>query len=644
MAEEETKGYKSVVAVLLAGTFLAVLNQTLLTPALPTIMRDLGVGQTTVQWLTSGYSLVEAVVIPMAAWLMGRFRTRRLFCGALVLFAAGSALAALAPVFGLLLLGRLLQACCTGLLLPLATSLILLAFPKDRRGSAMGLVGLIVGFAPAIGPVVSGLLIDGIGWRALFAIVFVLAAIVIACGVRTLEDANDFPRSAFDASSVALSSVGMVCFLYGLSTVASSQTPALPIVLLGVGAALITLFVLRQLVLDEPMLDVRILATRDYRVSVIAIALIQAGFLGMQVIMPLYIQDVRGYSPTLSGLALMPGALLGAFAAVLGGMLFDKRGIRAAAIPGGIVALMGAVGIFSFGTGTPYAAIVLVYLVLSVGLMFAMTPINTWGVNSLPNSVVQHAQSLSNTFNQVAGSFSTALLVSLASFGSGLASGGGADAADSATVLMAGYHVSFAASAVIFVLFFLTVLLFVKSPGRSVPSSEGEVGADAVGEKARLAEPRLLDAVRADVFSLPETATVADALACMAENHTSGLPIVAKDGSVVGFVSDGDILRALSRAMNSSASMYYLYLSWRQGEDLSEGLDYIERTPVIDIATRYVVTLDADAEIAEALKLLSETRVKKVPVLRDGKMAGVLSRSDLVRYLSRQIADGKTRG
>ncbi|MFR0868500.1 MAG: MFS transporter [Adlercreutzia sp.] len=194
------------VGVLLVGVLLAVLNQTLLSPALPAIMGDLQVDATTVQWLTSGYSLVEAVVIPLSAYLIGRFSTRQLFISAFALFTAGSLAAAVAPNFWVLLLGRVLQAACTGMSMPMVFTVILLVFPREKRGTAMGVIGLIIGFAPAVGPSVAGLLVDSVGWRALFAIVTVLSVVVIVLAVVVLRNHGNF--APFDKLSVVLSRWG----------------------------------------------------------------------------------------------------------------------------------------------------------------------------------------------------------------------------------------------------------------------------------------------------------------------------------------------------------------------------------------------------------------------------------------------------
>ena len=200
-----TKEQKRMVIVLLAGAVLVVLNQTLLSPALPSIMQHMSVDETTVQWLTSAYALTEAVVIPLAAWFMGRFSTRRLFLGCMLLFAAGSLVAAIAPVFAVLLVGRVMQAMSTGVMMVMVMSLILLTFPRESRGAAMGLVGLVIAFAPAIGPTAGGLLVDVVGWRALFGVVVAVSVVVIVLAQRTLINHEGFPRTSMDPLSVILS-------------------------------------------------------------------------------------------------------------------------------------------------------------------------------------------------------------------------------------------------------------------------------------------------------------------------------------------------------------------------------------------------------------------------------------------------------
>lgn len=402
------------VGVLLTGTLLAVLNLTMLSPALPAIMADLGVDATTAQWLTSVYALVEAVVIPLSAYLVGRFTTRQLFIASLSVFTAGSLAAALAPNFWVLLLGRVMQAACTGAVMPMVFTVILLVFPREKRGTAMGIIGLIIGFAPAVGPSLSGVLVDNVGWRALFAIVTALGVVVVALAAFSLRNYGKFARTTFDVPSVVLSTVGLVALLYGLSTFASTDNMALTLGLIAAGIGLVALYVRRQLRLEHPMLNVRILKARPYATAAIVIIIVQAALLGCEVITPLYIQGTLGFTATMSGVAMLPGAVIGAFTGLLSGRLFDRFGLRKVAVPGIIVAVLGAAGLARLGIDAGFITVVLTYTTLVIGLQFTMTPLNTWGVNSLDNAVIQHAEGLSSTMNQVAGSFGTAVLVSVA--------------------------------------------------------------------------------------------------------------------------------------------------------------------------------------------------------------------------------------
>ena len=377
------------VGVLLTGTLLAVLNLTMLSPALPAIMSDLGVDATTAQWLTSVYALVEAVVIPLSAYLVGRFTTRQLFITALSVFTAGSLAAAVAPNFWVLLLGRIMQAACTGAVMPMVFTVILLVFPREKRGTAMGVIGLIIGFAPAVGPSLSGLLVDSVGWRALFAIVTALGVVVVVLAACLLRNYGNFARTSFDKLSVALSTVGLVCLLYGLSTFASTTNMALTLGLIAVGIVLVAFYVRRQLKLPEPMLNVRILKTRPYATAACVVIIVQAALLGTEVITPLYIQGTLGFTATMSGLAMLPGAVIGAFTGLVSGRLFDRFGVRKVAVPGVLVAVLGASGLARLGIDANFITVVLTYTTLVIGLQFTMTPLNTWGVNSLDNRVIQ---------------------------------------------------------------------------------------------------------------------------------------------------------------------------------------------------------------------------------------------------------------
>ena len=636
------KNQMSMIAVLLTGAFVAVLNATLLTPALPTIMADMGVTSTTVQWLTSGYALTEAVVIPLAAYLMGRFSTRRLFIGGMSIFAAGSVVAAIAPAFPLLLLGRVMQACATGFVMPMVFSVILLVIPRERRGSAMGVIGLIIGFAPTIGPSLSGVLVDTVGWRAIFVIVACVACVIVACAVKMLPAYGEFRRTKFDALSVVLSTCGLVCLLYGLSSVSSSTNLVLTVALIVCGLVVIGAYAYRQLHLEEPMLRVGILRTANYRTVVIIIALFQAALIGMETIMPLYIQGVLGEPATVSGLTLLPGALIGAFTGMLAGRLFDKFGVRVPVLVGAVVILCGVVSFTQFRADSPIAFVAVAYAVLCVGIQFTMTPVNTWGVNSLPNADIQHAQSTSNTINQVAASFGTALLVSVASTVSANAGG-----LEGVARTFAGYHASFCTTALLAACAVVLICVFVRDR-KKAPAAAPAAPAAAPAEPARdemdaafrrvagatLSGLTLAQVMNPAAATVRDTARMREVVDIMGATDTTGVSVVDAAGKLVGYVTDGDVMRYMARmefsVSNPSAGVS---LSVADDDDLGARIAALADLSVMELATKRVVSVEEDTPLDVACGILAKRRIKKVPVTRNGVLVGALSRRNVLHAI-----------
>ena len=444
-------------AVLLAGCVLVVLNYTLLAPALPVIMREMSVSETTVQWLTSIYAMVEAVVIPMNAFLLGRFSVRKLFGGAFVLFAAASTLAAVAPTFEVLLLARVLQATATGVAMPMVWTLILLMAPRENRGMVMGVVGVVISFAPAIGPPASGALIDLVGWRSLFFIVAGISAVVIVLTFALLRNREGFERTSFDVPSIVLSSFGMLGLLYGLSTITSSDTPWLSALLMVVGIVLLGVFVRRQGTLEVPMLRVETLRTRRFRNSIIVCCLLEGALIAIDVLLPLYLQNSLGHTPTMTGLAMAPAALAGAVTGVVAGRIFDKHGVRVIVLVGAALLEGAAIALCLCSADTWVVAIAGIYFVETIGWQCVSTPSNTWGINSLPNEIIQHGNAVMSTLMQVGASFGTAAIVSLTAFGPLFAS-----STDAAAVTFAGYHVAFIGTAVLLAVVALVIIVGVR--------------------------------------------------------------------------------------------------------------------------------------------------------------------------------------
>lgn len=619
-----TRQQTTMIAVLLVGAFLVVLNQTLLTPALPTIMDNLNVSATTVQWLTSGYALVEAVIIPLNAYLIGRFSTRKLFIGGMLLFTAGSALCAGAPSFPFLLLGRVMQACAAGVVMPMVFALILLIFPRENRGVGMGLVGLIISFAPAMGPSVSGVLVDSIGWRAQFVLVVGLALCVVVAALIALKKFEGFDRTTFDGLSVVLIAVGMVCLLYGISTSTSSPTPAIPAVLIVVGLAVIVLFFRRQLKLDNPILQVQVLRHREFLIITIIILFLEGALIGGSVLFPMYIQNALQASATVSGLIMLPGALLGAFFGLLSGKLFDKYGVRGISVTGALVLFAGGISYVLLGDATPLLITCVAYTIVTLGIQALITPLNTWGINSLPNIELPHGNAIIATIEQVGSSLGTAFVVSLTALSSLYATA----EMPAAEVSYIGCHFAFMGMLILIAVIAVLILVFVrdKKGAQAVTAVDGAMpGIDRPWVVA--------DIMNTNPSTLPATAKIRDAIAIMQETETNGVPLVDEAGKVVGFLSDGDILKYLARH-ESSQTDGVSYIIMLETDSFRDRIRAIYDLDAMRLATKSVITVDAHEHADLAFRTLADKKIKKAPVVQDGKLVGTLSRRNIMKALN----------
>ena len=627
-----TRNQFVIVAILLAGATLVVLNQTLLSPAFPSIMADLQVDATTVQWLTSAYSLVEAIVIPLSAYLVGRFPTRKLFIAGVSVFAIGSLLAAFAPFFGVLLLGRIFQAASTGVVMPMVFTVILLVFPREKRGSAMGIVSLVIGFAPAVGPSVSGLLVESIGWRSLFVLVAILAVVIVIAATIFLKSYGEFEPTSFDKPSVALCSLGLLGLLYGLATITSSSNIAVPVALIVVGAILLVLFVRRQLSLEVPLLKVDVLKSHRYAIVVALVALLQAALVGTGVLLPIYLQNLLGVSALETGLIMLPGAVLGAIMGFFAGRLFDRFGARRVAIPGALVSAIGGCGLVGFQLDSPIPYIIVIYTCLGVGMQALVTPLNTWGINSLDNRVIQHANALQNTLNQVGASLGTAILVSLSATSTFLF-----PEMPALEQAMAGDRIAFVFTAFIMVVMLLVIVFKVKD-GKKEPSAAERANALRMPTKAD--DHIAVDlAMNKQPYFVHSSDSIREVAQILATNKTSGVPVVDDHMKVIGFISDGDIMKYIGRSEGAVLDATLMLYRATDDENFMQRVAELLDLNVMRIATKGAISVESGSELDEACRLLAEKRIKKAPVVNeDGTLVGSLSRSDVIRSTMANLA------
>ncbi|AST90241.1 MULTISPECIES: DHA2 family efflux MFS transporter permease subunit [Sutcliffiella] len=412
--KETSRPPYGILTVLMIGAFIAFLNNTLLNIALPSIMVDLNVEPSTVQWLATGFMLVNGVLVPMTAFLIQKYSVRHLFLVAMGLFTIGTIVAGAAHIFPILLTGRMLQAAGSAIMMPLLMNVMLVSFPVERRGSAMGMFGLIMMAAPAIGPTLSGWIVQNYDWRMLFHFLTPIAIIVVLIGYFLLKDKKQKVNLKLDIFSLVLSSIGFGGILYGFSAAGNAGwgSPQVYLTII-VGAIALLWFILRQSYQKKPMLNFGVYRYPMFALSsVITMVLNMAMFSGM-LLLPIYVQTIRGIDPFEAGLMLLPGALAMAFMSPITGKLFDKFGGKVLAISGITILVVTTYYLSELTMETTYGFLMVLHAIRMFGISMVMMPVSTNGLNQLPRSFYPHGTAMNNTLNQVSGAIGTALLVTV---------------------------------------------------------------------------------------------------------------------------------------------------------------------------------------------------------------------------------------
>ena len=452
-----------IVWLLLAAAFVAILNETTMGVAIPHLIDDLGITAVSAQWLTTAFMLTMAVVIPITGFLLRRFTTRQVFITAMSLFSLGTLVAVLSPGFAMLLVARVIQAMGTAIMMPLLMTTLMTIVPPHSRGRMMGRVSIVMSLAPAIGPTLSGVLLQTLDWRWIFGIVLPIALLALGMGARWIRNLGETTHAPIDVLSVILSAFGFGGIVYGLSQIGGAATHGTPdadaaagnstvalIIAFVVGAVALALFLRRQIVLqrdDDALLDLRVFRDRNFSLAIGQMALLSMAFFGTITVVPLYMQRALDHTPLETGLAVLPGSLLMGLAGPFIGRIYDARGTRVLLVPGAIVAVS-MLWFFAlvFTESTPLWVIVPAQTVLSLGLALSFTPLFTASLASLQPKFYSYGSAVLGTVQQVAGAAGIAVMITVMS-----AVGAGAlDTGASATAAEAqGAHAAFLLSAII---------------------------------------------------------------------------------------------------------------------------------------------------------------------------------------------------
>ena len=435
---------------LVAATFTVILNETIMVNAIPRLMAQFEVSARAAQWLSTAFMLTMAVVIPVTGWFLQRVTTRTAFTVAMSVFGAGTVIAMAAPVFPVLVAGRVVQAAGTAVMLPLLMTTLMTVVDERDRGRVMGNVTLAISVAPAMGPALSGAVLAVASWRWLFGVVLPVLALVAVVGLRRLTNVGETHVSRIDWPSVALAALGFGGLVYGLSRIGEARPGALPAwVWVTGGAVVVAGFVLRQRRLtrrSEPLLDLRTLAHRTYALSLLLQSIAFLAMLGAMILLPLYLQDLRGLSPLQTGLLVAPGGLAMGLLGPVVGRIFDRVGGRPLMIPGAFGVLAALVALSRVGESTPYVLLLLVQVLLMVSLAALFTPTFTLGLGALPANLYSHGSSLLGTSQQVSAAVGTALTVTVLSWRSTALT---AQGAGESAAYVGGVQAAFGVSAVL---------------------------------------------------------------------------------------------------------------------------------------------------------------------------------------------------
>lgn len=415
MTQQIKKPPYLMIGIMMMGTFVAVLNNVLLNNALPMIMRDLQIEQySTVQWLTTAYMLVAGVLIPTSAFFITKFNSRHVFIVTMSIFTVGTILAGFAQTFPILLTARVIQAVGGAVLSPLLMNVMLVSFDKDQRGKAMGIYGLIIMFAPSIGPTLSGFIVDNLGWRWLFMVIAPIAIISLVLSFWKLENVLKQHDTSIDGLSVVLSTAGFSSILYGFNNASSlgwSHVSFYGFILLGLVA--LVLFVIRQFKIETPLLDLRVYKYPMFALSSLLSTILAMLMYALMILLPYYLQTVQGYTTLKSGMIMLPASLLMALCMPFAGRLYDRFGALPLALVGFPLIGIATILLSRLQIDTSETYVIASLMIRNLGIAMIMMPVQTNGLMQLPSRLNPSGTAVNATIQQISGAIGTAIFATM---------------------------------------------------------------------------------------------------------------------------------------------------------------------------------------------------------------------------------------
>lgn len=606
-------------SVLYGSAFIAGFNENLVNMALVSIMAEYGVDSVTAQWLVTGYMIVATVVVTCMAFLYRRFHVRTLFFGAAGLSIVGSAMGLVAPSFELLLVARLVQAVGTGIFIPLMMNTILVVTPKNKLGTYLSVGGCMITFGPAFAPVVCGALVTAFGWHSIFVVPIAAMVVLTVLGFFYMKNLETH-EAHLDVLSVLLSAVALTVLSFGLTQLTTDGVLAAAALVLA--AAMVAVFVVRQLRCAHPLIDLAPMKNRAFWPALILVTIAMMSMFSMSVLLPLYFEGAAGMTAFAAGLVILVPVLANAGATLLGGRIMDKRG-EWPLLPlgfGGIA--VGFIALVAVAPQLSVPAVFVAMLVMYVAVGFIFSPSQTAGLRALPPRQNPFGVALMTTFVQIAACIGPSLYIGIMSSGQASAAAEGASAAQATAD---GFALAMVVAAAIGVVGFALSLAYARAARKRAAVQAVERSAQSPVQSV------LASIMEADPYTLPAATPVREAMRAFVDLKVGGLPLVDEQGHPAGFVSDGDVMRYLADKHPLITGSYSL-VEAANSQTFDERLRELIELPVSAIATDKLVAIEAGSSLEEACNLLATRRLKKVPVVRDGAIVGTVNRSDVLRY------------
>lgn len=613
------------------AAFLATFNETFLNVGFAPIMESLAVDVSTVQWLATAYMLGAAVMVPVSAFAYRSFPTRSLFCATTALLIIGSVVGALAQNFAVLLVGRVIQALGTGMLIPIGMNITLEIAPREKLGTYMGIMGAMTTLGPSSSVILAGLILAVADWHMLLWTFAALSALCFLAGAIILRDIAKLSHPRLDALSVALIGIALIGILYGISTVFSGSVVAALVAAI-IGVIALVAFIKRQGKLAEPLINLEPLKIAPFAVGVVANMLSLIVIFAMNIIVPTFMQSILGTPALIASLTLFPAILCSCVVSPVAGRVFDKHG------PGVLLPLgFACMAAFSVLTGIFIATanpivLALIYIPVICGSALVIGPVQSFALSKLSYQLNPHGVTVMSTGFQIAGCIGSSVFTGVYAAVSAVTAAGGASAAQAATqgMVVTGCLVG----AVALVGFIVALWIRRQAASSTIAAIESWEQAqveEAAHESGMGIEPTVVSLMKTDVYILAEDALASDAMQLFASKGISGAPVVSERGAMVGFVSDGDVIRSLANQVPAFKSAWSFIVEL-DNEDFNKTLSEVMKTPVSQMATRNVITVNATDDMGAVARVLVDNHLKKAPVMQDGRMVGIINRSNITAY------------